>query len=708
QLEVVRHVNGPLAVYAGAGSGKTSAAVKRVVALVNSGVAADRTFMVTFSRPGANEMASRIRQLGIGGVEVKTWHAFCGRVLREEGTEQGRWTVDEKDRAKTFVKQAGGYQHEKWTGMDLTKVCRFIGVCKANLWDAESPEASALARRTFGPAGSRAVRVFSISQGLIEGAQLLTFDDMLVYVARLFQENDDVRASWAAKFDFVITDEAQDNSRVQVVLQKALAQDHRNLMVVGDPSQAIYKFRGSDPKYLMDFVSEWDARVVTMAKNYRSGRAIVAVANELIRPADARLAEDMTAMRDIDGKVEVVEADNLDDEASEFVSFCKARLASGQSLADIYVLFRLNAQSRALEEALLREKLPYILIGGVNFYERKAVKDLLAYLRLAAGKDVEGDAFKRCINAPFRFLGAKFIERAMEIRGSASTNAETASWADVVEVAAEQTGVQRQKESVRRWVEIIEHVTEMIAEGVRVSEDKREPASASKVLQYVIESTGYIGWLEKEEGEESIESSHAADIREMVRVAASFKSVGELLDFVSIQVTESSRNKKRARSDRCVTMMSIHKSKGLQAPVVWLVGCNSGILPHAKGDLEEERRIMYVAATRAEDHLVVSYVREMALRTGVRSVDRSEFLDVFPGGEDEVSEAPTEDPVLASEDVSFFVAIRRLDAEVEVEEARELGRNPGSVRPGVAAIFGDAKCLCGESLLGHGETCASA
>src|ERR1019366_8881838 len=532
-----------------------------------------------------------------------------------------------------------------------------------------------------------------------------------------------VRASWAAKFDFVITDEAQDNSRVQVVLQKALAQDHRNLMVVGDPSQAIYKFRGSDPKYLMDFVSEWDARVVTMAKNYRSGRAIVAVANELIRPAVARLPEDMTAMRDLDG------------EASEFVSFCKARLASGQSLADIYVLFRLNAQSRALEEALLREKLPYILIGGGNFYARKAREGLLAYLRLAAGKDVEGDAFKRCINAPFRFLGAKFIERAMEIRGSASTNAETASWADVVEVAAEQTGVQRQKESVRRWVEIIEHVTEMIAEGVRVSEDKREPASASKVLQYVIESTGYIGWLEKEEGEESIESSHAADIREMVRVAASFKSVGELLDFVSIQVTESSRNKKRARSDRCVTMMSIHKSKGLQAPVVWLVGCNSGILPHAKGDLEEERRIMYVAATRAEDHLVVSYVREMALRTGVRSVDRSEFLDCFPGGEDdeelsELAGEPIVNGMTASENTSVEEyetsgqaardanAWAEADAQVVEEplfpgltdfESKYVraGRNPGSVRPGVAAIFGDAKCLCGESLLGHGETCAS-
>src|ERR1019366_805187 len=356
--------------------------------------------------------------------------------------------------------------------------------------------------------------------------------------------------------------------------------------------------------------------VVTLSKNYRSGKAIVDVANAIIREGAHRLPDDMTSERGIEGKVEVVSAETLDDEASELVDFCKKRVASGQSLADVTVLFRLNAQSRALEEALLRDKMPYVLIGGVNFYERKSVKDLLAYLRLAAGKDQEGDATRRCINAPFRFLGAKFVERVMALRAADPS----VGWTEIVEQASRQEGIQqRQRDSAGQWVEIVEHVSEMIRDGVQVSEDgKRTTPGAAEVLQYVLNATGYIGWLEKEEGEESIESSHAADVREMVRVAASFANVPELLDFVSIQVTESSRNKKKARGDRCVTMMSIHKSKGLQAPVVWLVGCNSGILPHAKGDLEEERRIMYVAATRAEDHLVVSYVREMALRTGVR------------------------------------------------------------------------------------------
>src|ERR1019366_6050992 len=176
--------------------------------------------------------------------------------------------------AKNLVKQAGGYQYEKWTGMDLTKVRRMIGVCKANLWAPEDPETAVLAKKEFGFAGPKAVRVYAKSQELIEDARLLTFDDMLVFVARLFRENEDVRASWAAKFDYVLQDEYQDSNAAQNTIAEMLSRDHRNYVVVGDPGQAIYKFRGSDPAYLTGFPAEWGSRVVTMAKNYRSGKQI--------------------------------------------------------------------------------------------------------------------------------------------------------------------------------------------------------------------------------------------------------------------------------------------------------------------------------------------------------------------------------------------------------------------------------------------------
>lgn len=735
QLEVVRHVDGPLAVFAGAGSGKTASAVKRVARLVRHlGVAPDRIFMVTFSRAAADEMAARVRQLGVGGVEVKTWHAFCGCVLREEGTAQGRWTVDEKNRAKTLVKQAGGYQHEKWTGMDLTKVLRFIGHCKANLWAPDVPEAFAKARKEFGSmSASKAIRVYQRSQELIEEVQLLTFDDMLVYTARLFAENEDVRASWAAKFDYVITDEAQDNNAAQTVLARALAKDHRNLMAIGDLGQSIYKFRGANPVLFADFAGEWDARVITLFRNYRSGQKIVDVSNAIIREGEYSLPEDMTSERGVGGRVDVVAADTLDDEARELVEFCKVRLAGGGSLSDVCVLFRLNAQSRAIEDALLKEKLPYVLIGGINFYERKEVKDLLAYLRLAAGRDVDGDAFKRCVNAPFRFLGAKFVERAMAVAASGQCDGPHGPvWTQVTSIAGQQSGIQdRQRGSIREWVEIVERVSEMIRDGVSVSDSgERKQASAADVIGYLLKATDYIAWLEKEEGEESIESSHAATVRELQRVAGSFASVGDLLDFVEVQVRESAQNKRRQRGGRCLTMMSAHRAKGLQWPVVWVVGCNEGILPHAKGDPEEERRIMYVAATRAENHLIVSYVKEMAMRSGVRSIDRSQYLDVFPGGDEDaiaIAMAPEGD---SDEELSAYVgeeivggmtaaeraSVAAYDASTAklldvTAQAEDEGRNPGSVReisPTLAVLYGDGVCHeCQVRLVEHGEECGA-
>src|SRR6185312_13049588 len=246
-----------------------------------------------------------------------------------------------------------------------------------------------------------------------------------------------------------------------------LARDHRNYMIVGDPGQSIFAFRGSDPKYLTDFATAWPgAKIVTMKRNYRSGDAIVRVANDVIRQGKHRLPEDMSAERGVEGRVEVVNADTLDDEAEELVEFCRRRQAEGASLADVTALFRLNAQSRALEEALLRAKIPYVLIGGVNFYERKEVKDLLAYLRLATGRDKDGDAVKRCINAPFRFLGARFVEKVMAVREQYGA---ALPWTDVTKIAAQQAGIQqRQRESVREWVELLEMVSDLVENGLPV------------------------------------------------------------------------------------------------------------------------------------------------------------------------------------------------------------------------------------------------
>lgn len=623
QLEAIRHESGPLQLLAQAGSGKTRVAVHRVARLIEEcGVPADRIFLVTFSRKAADEMDARVRFMGISGVACQTWHAFCLRVLREDGCEQSRWTVDEKDRAKVFVKKAMGHEHENWKGGDLTKVRRFIGCCKANIWEPDSDGARALAAKTFGSNANRAIRVFSISQNLIETAGLLTFDDMLVFAHRHLSE-ETFRETWAGRFDYVIQDEAQDANAIQCAIAEQLSRDHRNYMIVGDPAQSIFGFRGSSPKFIAEFADTWGARRIAMCRNYRSGSSIVAAANTIIRPAEFRLPEDMIAERDggkLEGRVEIVAADTLEDEAREFVDFAKAQIEGGRHPADMCVIFRLNAQSRALEEALLKAKLPYVLIGGTNFYERKEVKDLLAYLRVATGKDRDGDAVRRCINAPFRFLGARFVEKVMQARQEViDEDSQSYTWTSVVSRAAELTGIQRrQSDSAHVWVQIIDDVAAMTQDPEKTPFD---------VLDAVVRRTGYITWLEQEEGEESIESSHAANVRELLRVAQNFKTVEDLLDYVDQNVRDSAKQKRRGNGDKSITLISIHRSKGLEWPIVWVVGVNDSILPHIKGDIEEERRLMYVAATRARDHLVISHVREMATRTGLRTVERSQFLE---------------------------------------------------------------------------------
>jgi ATP-dependent DNA helicase UvrD/PcrA len=623
QVAVIRHRQGPCQVLAVAGCGKTFAAVRRVASLVEEGVDPERIVMLTFSRKAADEMDQRVRHLGVGGVSCQTWHSLCKRILVEDGHPAAAWTVDDKDRAKGLVKQAIGYKHENWVGADVARVRKFIAHCKANAFEVDSPEAAGLARKMFQGQAERAIRVFSVSQDLIETAGLLTFDDMLVFAHRHLRDSEENRANWAGRFDYVITDEAQDNSRVQVELQEMLSRDHRNIMVVGDPAQAIYSFRGSSPDYLVEFREKWstaerETARVAMCRNYRSGRAIVAAANAIIRPATVRLPEEMSGERDLDGKVDVVACETLDDEAGELVEFARRYVADGGKLSDITVLFRLNAQSRALEDALLKAKLPYVMVGGTNFYERKEVKDLLAYLRVAANRDRDGDGIRRCINAPFRFLGAKFVERVMALRAESGP---VESWSNIVHIAAQQAGIQRrQVASVSEWNNLLADVQNLI------NPDSSCHAGPYETLDHIVRKTNYIAWIEKEEGaEDSVDSSHGANVRELLRVAQSFRTVGDLLDYVDQNIAESARQK-RGKRDNSLTLMTIHRSKGLEWPVVWVVGCNETIFPHVRGDLEEERRLMYVAATRARDHLVFSHVHELMTRVGLKSVDRSQFL----------------------------------------------------------------------------------
>lgn len=611
QAIAASHLDGPMVVQAQAGSGKTHTLIELCGNLVKSGVDPKKILAVTFSKKAADEMNARGNKKGYA-CTFSTWHAFALNVLKEDQTTWAKWEIDESDRAKYAVKDALSYKHLDWKDADLGQIRRYITFCKAHNATPDSPKAAELAKLHVSKRPDWAVRAYAISQDLIETAGLLTFDDMLCYCAQ-WLSNEENRKHWAAKFSFVIQDEAQDSNPVQTEIAELLTRDSGNYIVVGDPAQSIYGFRGSSPEAITSFARKYpNARVVTMNRNYRSGSAIIDVANKVIAPAKVRLPTDMIAECGSVGSARCIEANNLDDEANEFRGYVQNVYAEGGRYSDTTCLFRTNAQSRALEEALLSAQIPYIILGGTSFYERKEVKDILGYLRVASGADKDGEGLKRCLNAPFRFLGAKFVEKV-----SFAKRPEL-DWVDAVSIASRAAGIQaRQKTAALEWAERIAEV----ATGIKNNE------TPDSILTNLVAKTRFIEWLSKDEGGESLESSHAANVRELIRVSARFKTVEALLTYInkSIQAASKQRKEANAGGDR-VLLMSIHRSKGLEWKNVWVVGLNEKILPHAMGDIEEERRLAYVAFTRAKENLTVSWVTSFTTGEGLKPGHPSPFL----------------------------------------------------------------------------------
>jgi DNA helicase-2/ATP-dependent DNA helicase PcrA len=640
QVEVVRYAGGPLRVLALAGSGKTESLSRLIARLVLDGADATRILAVTFAKKGADEMSTRIaKKFGVSGARVGTWHSLCLQIIREDNLEAARWTVEGEKGApspKVVLKEVVGWKGMDWKGVDIAALSGFIGRCKANLFTPDAPGALALAQRFFGWQSTKAVQAFSRYNDALAEKCLLTFDDFLVFTAEHLQRNENARASWAARWDYVFQDEKQDANRAQDVIASLLARDHRNYVVIGDCFQAIYGFRGSSPEFLAKFDLEWtDAKTITLPRNYRSGRAIIAAANAVVGKASIEGLAVPTAMigeRDLEGEVRVLCGESLDDEANSIGNAIQSSVANGDTKHSAHcILVRTNAQSRALEEALLTRRIPYVVVGGVSFYERKEVRDLLAYLRLADRRGSKDD-IKRSINTPFRFLGMKFVERVMSEVDGADGDVD---WCRVVDDVAGQTGIQqRQMASANEWARMIRGMQKTIdagaeaeAKGFDLGTLARIEAQPAKLLEGVVTATRYIDWLNREEGGETTENSGAANVREMVRVAERFATAGELLDYIdeTIKTARKQRDDKQAGGER-VLLMSVHRSKGLEWPHVYVAGLNEMILPHAKGDAEEERRLAYVAMTRARDVLTLSYVRRIATRAGIKDVEPSRFL----------------------------------------------------------------------------------
>ena len=645
QCEVVLHDKGPLLVVAVAGAGKTHALVNRCGYLVRvHGADPSRILAVTFSKAGAMEMQERLESLiGSSGARIGTFHSLGLEIVFSEMPEMKNWKIDDSDRYRLCLKDACGYKELDWKDADITLLSSFVGLCKANMARPDSDVAKAIAediyRRVRKPAAhpGLSLRAYARAEELRRERLLLTFDDMLVEAVELLRDNDAVRARWASRYDYVLQDEAQDQNLAQLLMGELLAQDHKNYMLVGDPAQCIYTWRGAKPEKLLNFEAAWSAKVVRMGRNYRCGRSIIDVANASLDSMDptTKLDIKMIAERREKGSDEVVTGEvtcrqymTIDDEGFGIVDQVQALIEDGRKPKDFVVLYRVNAQSRSPEEALITARIPYRVVGGVSFYERKEVKNLLAYLRLANGTGALDDV-GRCINTPFRFLGKAFVDKVREEVEKRGATSGPTNWSDIIRVVADRAGMQsRQRNGALGWAELLDRMHARIAKGATatpgtVTYDESLPAA---ILERIVLETRYSEALLKEEGEESTENSRVSNVREMIRAAGRFNSTADLLTYVDVTIKASKANAKDKDPNQ-VTLCTLHRAKGLEWPVVFLAGVSDLILPHGRAEEpEEERRLYYVGVTRARDALHVSCVKTLAFGSKLHEVSPSPFL----------------------------------------------------------------------------------
>lgn len=647
---------------AGAGAGKTTVMVRRAVYLeVVHAVQAARILVVTFSKKAADEMNARLQKLRPDSqVRVGTFHSVAIQFLKEEhperriGKPDGGWTVDENGgRHRACVKDALGYRGMDWKGADLTLVLRFISLCKARCAMPDSDAALQLAQK-FYEDGYRApvrnpelmVQAYSLTEQLRRDRLVITFDDMLLEMWHELFTRDDVLQRWASRWDFVMQDEAQDESPVQGEIATLLAQGHRNYVVVGDPAQAIFGFRGAEPTRLLTFAQKWPgAKVVLMNRNYRCGDTIINAANGILRAMgkNTRLEMELFAERGVPGCVEGRIYLDTDAEAAGVVETLMQVHQDGTPYKDVVILYRTNAQSRALEEACLGNRVPYVVIGGVNFYDRREVKDLLAYLRLCAGRSTFDDV-RRSINAPFRYLGAVFVRGVEETAAGGERSGSFGKlarpgerdgrpdWTSIVRTAAGRSNIKRnQVESAEKWCKLVEELARKVAlskgPDVVPGSPLQVQARPAALLEHILQVTGYVAWLTRDEGTESPENNRVSNVRELVRAAERFPTVDELLDYVEETLEQAERAKNDGTQPERITLMSIHRSKGLEWPMVVFIGANDKIIPHARCEDEgEERRLAYVCVTRARDVLLVTCMARAVIGDRVIPLRPSGFL----------------------------------------------------------------------------------
>ncbi len=624
QREAVLAVEGPVLVLAGAGSGKTRVITHRIAHLVlDRGVDSSKILAVTFTNKAAEQMKARAAEL-LAGRPMRAWistfHSFCVRLLRREaqaaGLPPGFLIYDEDDQLATV--------REALRGLDLSEKLhpprRLLARISAHKNSGRvDPEGG-------GYGADLTSRVADRYHELLRAAGALDFDDLLVRAVRLLEANEGLRQAWQARYPYLLVDEYQDTNRAQYDLVRLLAGPHGNLTVVGDEDQSIYSWRGADISNILDFEHDFPgARVFRLEENYRSGQRILDAAGGLVSRNVRRKGKTLRAVK---GHGELVRLHEAGDEFQE-AAWVTEHAAALRSRGRVAVLFRMNAQSRLLEEGLLRLRLPYLVVGGVGFYERKEVKDVLAYLRLVLNPN-DSVAFRRIVNVPPRGIGAKTVDEIDRAAAAAATS----SWAAAGRLVADASLPARALVPLRQFLETVETLRSEASAPVLSGEEGAPAPGLRRLIERVLELSGYGATLAREDTHESQE--RLENLAELLAAAVDYEAREEapsLAGFLDRAALLSETD--RLRDDVPVLLMTLHSAKGLEFESVFLVGLEEGLLPHSRSltgeeALEEERRLCYVGMTRAMERLHLTWARSRQVFGQRRVTQASRFLEELP------------------------------------------------------------------------------
>ena len=613
QQKAVFHRDGPLLVIAGPGSGKTRVITFRIAALIDSGVPPQNICAITFTNKAAEEMRQRAVAIGSSaGAHISTFHSLCVRILRRYAANTDitpNFSIyDDSDQSKC-VKQAITDCNLNTTDFSPARTLDAISTLKNKLIDADvfEKQADDFFSKTLS-------KIYSRYQQILKDLNAVDFDDLLMKAAFLLENNPDVRVELGNRYKYLLIDEYQDTNHAQYRIAKALASAHNNICATGDPDQSIYRWRGADIRNILDFERDWpNAVVVRLEENFRSVPCILEVADRLIANNQSRKEKRLIATRPPAGKVVIEPYEDEVEEALGVAENIRRLVDEGTSLSNIAIFYRVNAQSRAIEEAFIRSKIPYQIVRGVEFYNRKEVRDVLAYLKVIVNP-ADKIALLRIINTPARGIGKTTIDKVQDYASRRNIGLYEA-----IRTVSQISSIP--KPTAAKLTAFLNMI-----EGFR----KDDSGSVAEMVERVFTDSG----LEKSLIAEGAEGKDAAaNIEELISAAAVYDKQTEapsLVDYLQQIALFSDADAYNASVER-VALMTLHSAKGLEFDNVFIVGVEEGLLPHERSvdnddETEEERRLFFVGITRAKVNLFIAFAKYRQIRGQTLRTIPSQFL----------------------------------------------------------------------------------